>query len=445
MKNILVITTEPLPLPGGYTTGAGLRAWGLAQGLKTHGFHVTIATPLEGDQAHAQQASNPPGIRFFDRPHLGNLIGEMDPDVVVLQHWGLAYALPVRLPCPLVIDLAGPHLLERFYWGNKDDQRDLQEKLAALRRADFITCGGEYQKHYFYPYLRIAGWDLSNAQIPVTPFSVPPEPRAEPLPTGDITFIYGGAFLAWQNPEKAIRCLLEEMDSAGAGRLLFYGGAHPGLDASAGRFVSLHQALKGHPRVEMRGWKPFQELLSLYATEGHVALDLMERNPERELAYTTRTMIYLYCGLPVIYNNYSEISQLIKKHDCGWTLNPDDESSFRTTVQNILNGRVDLATLRNNARGAAMKQTWDKTINPLVQYCSAPYYRTKESPAPAAAQCNVTPAVSTTSKTAPPPQRRFLRNPGKLLGIMVYFPVRLLCRFLSFSCNCKRSTRAQKL
>lgn len=444
MKKILVITTEPLPLPGGYTTGAGLRAWGIAQGLMDHGFDVTIATPLEGEQAHSQQESSPSNVRFFDRPQLPNLITEIAPDVVVLQHWGLAYALPAQLSCPLVIDLAGPHLLERYYWGNKDEQRDLEEKLAALRRADFITCGGEYQKHYFYPYLRMAGWDLAKEPVPVIPFSVPPDPRTEPLPSGEITFIYGGAFLAWQNPEKAITWLLEEMDAAGAGRLLFYGGAHPGMDASAGRFVNLHQALKNHPRVEMRGWKPFHELLSLYATEGHVALDLMERNPERELAYTTRTMIYLYCGLPVIYNDYSEISQLVERYDCGWTLNPDQETGFRLLIQKLLRGQFDLNALRNNARHAAMNQTWDKTIQPLVQYCTAPHYRQKELPA-SNSPPNVTAPLSTSQPSATRHGRPILRNPGKFLGIMVYFPVRILCRFLNFSCNNKRSTRAQKL
>src|SRR5690606_28942268 len=107
------------------------------------------------------------------------------------------------------------------------------------------------------------------------------------------------------------------MDKAGRGRLRFYGGAHPSMDASGGRFVALYKTLQHHPRVELCGWKPFAELTAEYAEKGHVALDLMQRNPERELAYTTRTMVYLQCGLPVIYNDYSEISHLIRANDCG--------------------------------------------------------------------------------------------------------------------------------
>src|SRR5690606_25675961 len=96
MKRVLVVTTEPLPLPGGLTTGAGLRAWGLAEGLRSSGLNVTIATPLEGEQAHEQQAGLDPNspVRFFNRSELGGLVTNEKPDVIVMQHWGLVYALP---------------------------------------------------------------------------------------------------------------------------------------------------------------------------------------------------------------------------------------------------------------------------------------------------------------------------------------------------------------
>src|SRR5690606_20716480 len=140
-------------------------------------------------------------VSFFHRSELARVLERIKPSVIVLQHWGLAYALPEPLPCPLVIDLAGPHLLERKFWGNQNAAHDLQEKLSALQRADFITCSGEKQKHYFYPFLREAGFTISLEDIPVIPFSAPRDPivasRQEPNP---LTFVYGGAFLAWHIP-----------------------------------------------------------------------------------------------------------------------------------------------------------------------------------------------------------------------------------------------------
>jgi hypothetical protein len=101
----------------------------------------------------------------------------------------------------------------------------------------------------------------------------------------------------------------------------------------------------------------------------------MEKNPERELAFTTRTMIYFFCGLPTIYNNYSEISGLIREHDCGWTLDPGDEQGFRKAVRSVLDGTAPLAGMRAGAARLADRYAWDKTIEPLARFCVNPRLR----------------------------------------------------------------------
>lgn len=453
MSRILVITTEPLPFDGGLTTGAGLRAWGLAQGLKSQGFDVVIATPLEGEQAERQHARigdmADAEVRFFHRSELGTVVDAVRPDVVVMQHWGLMYALP-EVTCPLVIDLAGPHLLERRYWGNPDAERDLQEKLAALRRADFVVCSGEFQRHYFYPYLMQAGFDIRNCPVPVIPFSVPVTGPARKSAAGgeqerETTFVYGGAFLAWQNPEMPLRWLLEEMTAAETGRLLFYGGSHPSMDASGGRFLELYQTLKDHPLVEMRGWKPFDVLVQEYADEGDVALDLMERNPERELAYTTRTMVYLHCGLPVIYNDYSEVSGVIAEGGCGWTLPPDDEVQFRTLVRALLTNRDCLPALRERARAVAQEQNWEKTIAPLAEFCRSPVKRTRPAVAVAGDEGAENLPDRGESEAICQSGRKYFRQPGKYLGTVLAFPTWVIAHYLCFFLkNRSKNSRALK-
>lgn len=407
-RPILVLTTEPLPVPGGATTGAGLRAWGLAKGLAAAGLPVVVACPgadgvradFPGDAGEPGDVDNPgetgarpsstappPGhvaARTFLRYHpdaLPRLVAGVDPSCVVLQHWGLASELP-PLAVPLAIDLAGPHLLERLYWGDPEPDRSLLDKLAALRRADFVVCSGERQRLYFLPYLAQAGHDLTAPDLlPVIPFSIPDIPEFAPhkaAAAGEPTFVYGGTFLAWQDPTGPIGWLLDELNRAGRGRLLFYGAPHPIAAHAAGpgnRFADLLARLRAHPRVEVRGTRPYDRLLEEYRTEGTVALDLMARNPERELAYTTRTVVYLACGLPVIHDDYSELSDVIRAHGAGWTLPSDGESAFRGVVRDILSGAAPLATLRAGARAAAMAHRAEETIAPLAAWCHAPVPR----------------------------------------------------------------------
>jgi hypothetical protein len=375
---ILIVTTEPLPYPGLVTTGAGLRAWGLAQGLRTQGFDVIAAMPSSVVPANAAQDAE---IRrnCFERNRLTEFIQEKNPDVLVVQHWGLMREIET-VECPLVIDLAGPHLLERAYWGSESFESDVYEKLAALRRADFVICSGEFQRHYFLTFLALAGFLLEPNVLPVIPLSLSPELPAPARGEAD-SFVYGGMFLPWQDPGNALRWLLEVFDETQRGNLAFFGGMHPEGDVSGGTFQQLLEQLEQHPRATVKRLVPYDQLLVNYQRAG-VALDLMARNAERELAFTTRTIEYLWCGLPVIYNNYSELSGSISRYEAGWIVSPEDESGFKNIVRGILAEPEEARRRGQNAQRLVRERyTWDKTIGPLAAFCREPRFRSNKQAA----------------------------------------------------------------
>ncbi|MBI3736085.1 hypothetical protein HY256_06195, partial [Candidatus Sumerlaeota bacterium] len=347
MSRVSIITTEPLPLEGWPTTGAGLRAWGLAQGLRSRGHEVRLFMPEDAAAGFAPpEGSKPPTKDFpewvatISRAKLSEDSRVQDCDVLVLQHWGIARELG-EVHVPLAVDLAGPHLLERKLWGSPDFEKDLLEKLSALREADFATASGEDQRLYFLPFLAMAGWEISAEDpLPVIPFSLEADPAPAP-PRAD-RFIYGGFFLPWQDPSAALETALEEMDAAGKGELIFIGGAHPRMDVSRGKFDTLAAKLHANPRVRSFGPMAYEAYLALLR-EGGIALDLMKRNAERELAFTTRTVQYMACGLPVIHNNYSELAGWIQESGAGWTLDPNHGDSLRRLLRGLLKGEIDPA------------------------------------------------------------------------------------------------------
>jgi glycosyltransferase involved in cell wall biosynthesis len=354
------------------TTGAGLRAWSLAQGLRTQGFDVVTAMP---SSVLSESAAQNPEIRSncFERQNLTAFIQERNPDVLIVQHWGLMREIET-VECPLAIDLAGPHLLERAYWGSESFESDLYEKLAALRRADFVICSGEFQRYYFLSFLALAGFLLEPHLLPVIPLSLSPELPSKPKGEPD-AFIYSGMFLPWQDPSKALTWLLEVFDDQQRGSLTFCGGMHPEGDVSGGAFQALLERLERHPRVTLKGLVPYDQLLAEYQNAG-VAVDLMVRNLERELAFTTRTMVYLWCGLPVIYNYYSELSGYIRHYKAGWVLSPEDEAGFKSVVKEILSQPEEVRRRGQNAQRLVRENfTWDKTIEPLANFCREPRSR----------------------------------------------------------------------
>jgi hypothetical protein len=117
------------------------------------------------------------------------------------------------------------------------------------------------------------------------------------------------------------------------------------------------------------------ELLRAYA-RATVAMDVMGQNQERELAFTTRTVEYLWCGLPVIYNNYADLAPLIRDYDAGWTVNSESPDDIRAAVRAAIAHPEEVRKKSTNAaRLVRERLTWEKAVLPLVEFCEAPWFR----------------------------------------------------------------------
>jgi glycosyltransferase involved in cell wall biosynthesis len=140
-------------------------------------------------------------------------------------------------------------------------------------------------------------------------------------------------------------------------------------------FDILEGQIKSSPYVVARGMIPHDELVAEY-THAHVAMDLMKRNPERELAFTTRTVEYLWCGLPVIYNDYAELSDYIREYDAGWLVDPENALAIDKVLSEIFEYPEQVARRSLNAqRLVREKLTWDRTIGVLDHFVRYPRVR----------------------------------------------------------------------
>jgi glycosyltransferase involved in cell wall biosynthesis len=382
--SILVLTADPLPLPGLAATGAGLRAWGLAEGLKSVGIEARAVMPnvlLAGRADPRDPAYAPHVYPAFDA---AGYVRDAGPEAVVVQHWGMLDRL-ASCPCPLALDLAGPHLLERRHWGQSDLSNDLDEKIQALARADHVVCSGRDQRLYFLPWLIQAGFDPADPGLcPTIPFSWSPEgpgPRAQaPGQALEPLFLSGGVLLPWQDPRPGIQALLEAMDQAGRGRLLFCAGAHPVLNVAGGEHHDLLDLLQQHPRAETNSLVAFDDWLKMLQRVD-AAFDLLAHNNEREIAFPTRTALCLWAGLPVIHADYDELGRMIRQANAGWALDPEDLDAVRQTVVDILKEPASLTPRAEAARRlGAERLNWRKTIEPLARFCRNPKRR-RRSPA----------------------------------------------------------------
>jgi len=154
--------------------------------------------------------------------------------------------------------------------------------------------------------------------------------------------------------------LVEVLNQRKTGKLYFW-GKHPVYTVNSGIFEFLLTITK-KPLCDRARYGFHENLIAKYTT-AHVAIDVMERNPERELAFTTRTVEYLWCGLPVIYNNYAEITDYIREYNAGWIVDPQDREAIATVLNEIFEHPEQVAERSQNAQRLVRERlTWDKTI-----------------------------------------------------------------------------------
>ncbi|HUS16987.1 MAG TPA: glycosyltransferase family 4 protein, partial [Chloroflexia bacterium] len=379
-KHVLLISPDVLPVGGIPASGVGVRAWALGQALRERGHHVHFAMPSAALAGREDQVPAQIRALAWNADNLQSLVDSVAPDVIVTVGWPNLTPLQ-RVSVPVACDLAGPHLLERDYQGYRDNPTNADEKLAALDRADFFTCIGERQRLYFMSWLAQAGVRAADmdTSLKVIPYSLSPDLPEHDWPSRwdgtPVRFVYGGVFLPWQDPSLALDTLATVLAEEGRGRLEVFGGKHPFHAVDTGIFEPLVARLSSNPAVTIAGLRPIADLERSY-TAAHVAMDVMRRNPERELAFPSRTVHYLWCGLPVIHGSFSELAPLIAEYEAGWVVDADNAGEIRAVVQGILADPADAARRgANAARLVRERLTWDHTVDALDAFVRRPYLR----------------------------------------------------------------------
>jgi len=386
MGKVLMFFVDIPPFKGLGTSGGGLRAWSLYEGLKNSGFDVILSIPSFQYLSRKFWSEIDDNLKKYawDWGKQNEIIKEVEPEVIIFtSNWGIV-DVSEKINIPIAIDLHGPTLLEGYFSkGNMLTNEGIQTKIKKLSVGDFFIFVSERQKRYFASWLLMAGILLRKEHYGTIPVSLSPKmPHIEfknKLINKKLVFVYAGGFYPWHDPTAGIEVLAETLRYYKRGELWLFTESHKISEADVKIFKSFATKLENNPYVKFRGLIPREELIEEYK-RAHVALDLMSWNLERELAFTTRTVEYLWAGLPVIYNNYSELSEYIKRYKAGWCVDPDNPDEIRDVIEQMLDNPEQLVEYSANAQKLVRENfTWDKTIKPLVEFCKNPKKRDRSS------------------------------------------------------------------
>ncbi len=382
---IVVFTTDVTPLAGLPTSGTALRTFGLIQGLKAHGHEVITSVPksaLGSTLKNIDRASLDRTIQAeidtlercaFDGANQGALISEFAPDAILCGHWP-AMTLQTKPSQAVIIDLAGPHLLERHYQGSPNQLGAIMAKMGVVGAADYYIVSGPRQRLYFLSFLLRA--QVPNAEKRIVTIPMPLDPNvpsrtAYAGPENDFPrFVFGGVFLPWQDPSAALEQVAASVLERNKGSLTLIGGAHPNYPIKEGVYAKLFQELGKNPRVVTKPLLPYAQFLN-ELSQADVAVDLMKWNLERELAMTIRSTTYLWAGVPVIYNDYADLGELIRRYDAGWCVSPSNREQLASVIDSIVDDPAMVQRKSENASRLARELfSWDRAVEPLLPFLS---------------------------------------------------------------------------
>jgi glycosyltransferase involved in cell wall biosynthesis len=218
----------------------------------------------------------------------------------------------------------------------------------------------------------ISGIDPKEDSIGSVPVSLSPEIPERKEWKSDPEFVFSGIFWPWQNPFPALNAVIEMLNQKQRGYLKIYGGQHPYWKEFKIKYPNPEQELLKSNRIVYSDLI-FHEQLMQELFSVSVAVDLMAKNNERILAFPIRTVCYLWNGVPVIIGNYSDVSKLVAEYQAGWVLDPNDTAGIQRVVEQIFDQPELVKQYSQNAQKLVReKLTWDKTIEPLHQFCLNP-------------------------------------------------------------------------
>ena len=363
-EKVFILSNDVVPSLGMPVAAPGLRAFGLAEGLRANGVKVkTLVTRGFTDRQwlrFGRSVPHPtaPHAEVVSARRLARYLETNAPAVAVLINSNqVDHLRPIR-GVRYVLDFFAPKMLETLYQHGEGYPRD---ELAALRRrkiraielADAFIVNGKKKLPYFLAWMLQADRDIRSLPVEVVNMCAPVSFSGEAGPVGSgVRFAVAGYLQSWSTLGSWVKVVERQLERPGMRLDLLlpwhWGGAAERSHESRADLDRMEE----HDSVTTQGPMTFSEFQA-FLSKIDVSIDLFQHNLEREYAMVTRSVISLACGVPVIHPPFTEVSPMIAEYDAGWLIDPPDTKVLEDVIGGILDDPDLVRRKKENARALA--------------------------------------------------------------------------------------------
>jgi hypothetical protein len=363
-EKVFILSNDVVPSLGMPVAAPGLRAFGLAEGLRANGVKVkTLVTRGFTDRQwlrFGRSVPHPtaPHAEVVSARRLARYLETNAPAVAVLINSNQVDHLRPIQGVRYVLDFFAPKMLETLYQHGEGYPRD---ELAALRRrkiqaielADAFIVNGKKKLPYFLAWMLQADRDVRTLPVEVVNMCAPVSFSGEAGPVGSgVRFAVAGYLQSWSTLGSWVKVVERQLERPGMRLDLLlpwhWGGAAERSHESRADLDRLERngSVTTHGPMTFSGFQAFLSKID-------VSIDLFQHNLEREYAMVTRSVISLACGVPVIHPPFTEVSPMIAEYDAGWLIDPPDTKALEDVISGILDDPDLVRRKKENARALA--------------------------------------------------------------------------------------------
>ena len=360
-EKVFILSNDVVPSLGMPVAAPGLRAFGLAEGLRANGVKVkTLVTRGFTDRQwlrFGRSVPHPtaPHAEVVSARRLARYLETNAPAVAVLINSNqVDHLRPIR-GVRYVLDFFAPKMLETLYQHGEGYPRD---ELAALRRrkiraielADAFIVNGKKKLPYFLAWMLQADRDVRTLPVEVVNMCAPVSFSGEAGPVGSgVRFAVAGYLQSWSTLGSWVKVVERQLERPGMRLDLLLPWHWGGAAERAHESRADLDRLERNGSVTTHGPMTFSEFQA-FLSKIDVSIDLFQHNLEREYAMVTRSVISLACGVPVIHPPFTEVSPMIAEYDAGWLIDPPDTKALEDVISGILDDPDLVRRKKENAR-----------------------------------------------------------------------------------------------
>lgn len=366
-----------------------MRAWGLALGLRDHGFQVTVGINSAFPLSIAEQ-DGIALVNWSEDNAFADLLNSFDTVVASYCMGGPSVFIADRLEpsVRLVLDLYVPIYVEVAARDSEDLDTEYENFMAdiarhnsVLTRGDYFLCANEPQKLFYTGILGSLGvinpHTYREHRLIVVPFGVE---RAEPtakvnpyrgLGIGEDDFVllwFGGLY-----PWFKIDSLLAAVSKLPI-KLVIVGGSNP-FNTNADFQKQYEFAVQyckdnnlTNERVFFVDWVDYADRADWYR-HADVVISLNTPGEENAFSWRTRVIDYVWGELVMLSNGGDPLSDLLIEADAAIRLDGISEDDITRAVGATV-GR-DLDAVRSNLVAVKQRFFWDVVVQPLLGFLTS--------------------------------------------------------------------------